>query len=383
MLVHEFLLVLLCVYSVNTTDSHLMRLHKNLFKRYNPDVRPVMNFAIAIEVKITLGLQAIRKIDENMETMVTTFWFELTWQDAFLNWNMSDYGDIELVSMPAKRIWTPDIYISNSRSNKPYLFIPDDYILSIQHNGTILWFVGGSVETHCKLNVRTFPFDTQICAIEIAQWSSYVSQVRLAAHGHLDSCMFEPSGTWKLAGLSAKVETICSGSQQMLKFELTLTRLPMFYIIAIIIPVCLLTILNPVVFLVPVESGEKISLAISILLSYSVILASLTQELPEASDNISVLGGYVCSMLCLKVVTVVSSVGIVSLYHRPRTIPVTGIYLWLATFKTFKNSPKEESGDQQIISWQDVSESADRFMFNLMTLLIVMISIICLILICQ
>ncbi|KAK6169438.1 hypothetical protein SNE40_020495 [Patella caerulea] len=383
MLVHVFLLLLLCVCCVDTIDSHLMRLHKNLFKDYNPDVRPAMNASIATDVKFTLGLQAIRKVEEHVETMVTTFWFALTWRDAFLNWNTSDYGDIELVSMPAKRIWTPDIYISNSRSNKPYLFIPDDYILSIQHNGTILWHVGGSVETHCKLNVRTFPFDTQICSIEIAQWSSYVSQVRLAAHGHLESCMFEPSGTWKLAGLSVKEETICGGLQQMLKFELTLTRLPMFYIIAIIIPVCLLTILNPVVFLVPVESGEKISLAISILLSYSVILASLTQELPEVSDNISVLGGYVCSMLCLKVITVVSSVGIVSLHHRPKLIPVAGVYLWLATFRKSKYWSKEESGDQQIISWQDVSESADRFMFNLMTALIVMISIICLILICQ
>ncbi|XP_050390063.1 acetylcholine receptor subunit delta-like [Patella vulgata] len=83
-----------------------------------------------------------------------------------------------------------------------------------------------------------------------------------------------------------------SAAQQRITLQITLSRYPLFYVLTIILPICLLVVLNPVVFLVPAESGEKISLPVSILLAYSVILSALSELLPEVSENISILGVY-------------------------------------------------------------------------------------------
>jgi hypothetical protein len=53
-------------------------------------------------------------------------------------------------------------------------------------------------------------------------------------------------------------------------YEITFTikRHPLYYSIIVICPTTLFVALNPLVFLLPVESGERIGLSMTILLSY-------------------------------------------------------------------------------------------------------------------
>ncbi|KAK6187535.1 hypothetical protein SNE40_005537 [Patella caerulea] len=194
--------------------------------------------------------------------------------------------------------------------------------------------------------------------------------------------LVEVSGTWNLAHLLAKEEFIDFVGQQQLILQISLSRYPLFYVLTIILPICLLAVLNPVVFLVPAESGEKISLSVSILLAYSVILSALSELLPEVSDNISILGVYVCIMLCLKVVSVLASVGALSLYHRSGSVPGEGVYHWLGKngrwgIKNTKVCQVDVNADKEIISWQDVSRAFDRLMFCIMSAAALLISIVC------
>ena len=55
-------------------------------------------------------------------------------------------------------------------------------------------------------------------------------------------------------------------------FTFYLTRLPLFYILNIIIPIILMFALSIGVFYLPVDSGEKMTLSISILLGQTVFL---------------------------------------------------------------------------------------------------------------
>ena len=55
-------------------------------------------------------------------------------------------------------------------------------------------------------------------------------------------------------------------------FTFYLTRLPLFYILNIIIPIILMFTLSIGVFYLPVDSGEKMTLSISILLGQTVFL---------------------------------------------------------------------------------------------------------------
>ena len=74
------------------------------------------------------------------------------------------------------------------------------------------------------------------------------------------------------------------------KFHLHLERLPAYYLLNIIIPTVVLALLSAFTFYVPVDSGEKLSLSITILLSFSVFLLMLSENTPQVSQDLPFLG---------------------------------------------------------------------------------------------
>ena len=73
-------------------------------------------------------------------------------------------------------------------------------------------------------------------------------------------------------------------------FTIKLKRKPVFYVMTLLVPSLVLSLLTVVVFLVPPEAGEKISLSISILLSFTVFLILLADNIPQTSEQMPVLG---------------------------------------------------------------------------------------------
>ena len=79
----------------------------------------------------------------------------------------------------------------------------------------------------------------------------------------------------------------------VVKFNILLERLPAYYLLNIILPTVVLAVLSAFTFYVPVDSGEKLSLAITILLSFSVFLLILSENTPQVSQNLPFLGNYI------------------------------------------------------------------------------------------
>lgn len=71
-------------------------------------------------------------------------------------------------------------------------------------------------------------------------------------------------------------------------FELKLRRKPLYVILVIILPICMLALLNICVFILPCESGEKASYAITVFLAFVVFMTIVTATLPENSENLAV-----------------------------------------------------------------------------------------------
>ncbi len=53
-----------------------------------------------------------------------------------------------------------------------------------------------------------------------------------------------------------------------------------------------MTMASVLVFILPVESGEKVSLSITIMLSYSVLLLVVSDVTPRSGTGQPLLGGY-------------------------------------------------------------------------------------------
>ena len=74
------------------------------------------------------------------------------------------------------------------------------------------------------------------------------------------------------------------------KFVLHIKRKPRFYMINVVAPCLLMSILALLVFYLPPDSGEKVSLGITVLLSFSVFLLLIAENVPKTSDYVPLIG---------------------------------------------------------------------------------------------
>lgn len=73
-------------------------------------------------------------------------------------------------------------------------------------------------------------------------------------------------------------------------FYLKIRRKPLFYILSVLFPCMLTSFVAILAFLLPPESGEKVSLNVTILLSLAVFLLMVSDQLPASSDHFPYVG---------------------------------------------------------------------------------------------
>lgn len=87
-------------------------------------------------------------------------------------------------------------------------------------------------------------------------------------------------------------------------FYVNLKRKPMFYVLNLLFPCIIITSMSVLGFLLPPESGEKISLEITVLLSLAVFMLVVSETLPATSETFPWIGELVSksyfTFLCAK-----------------------------------------------------------------------------------
>ena len=73
-----------------------------------------------------------------------------------------------------------------------------------------------------------------------------------------------------------------------------LQRKPSFYTMILMLPSLLVTFISVIGFLLPSESGEKVSLQLTPLLSYMLLLLVLVDIIPSVGGNFPLIGKFVC-----------------------------------------------------------------------------------------
>ena len=74
--------------------------------------------------------------------------------------------------------------------------------------------------------------------------------------------------------------------------RLTLKRIPTYFVMNVIIPSALMTSLSVMVFWLPYESGEKVSLGIAVLSSFFIVLLMISDVTPRNGNNLPILCEY-------------------------------------------------------------------------------------------
>ena len=98
---------------------------------------------------------------------------------------------------------------------------------------------------------------------------------------------FYPHSDWVLQEYSTEVKEILFNT--VFSFNLRIKRCALYYGVMVIAPTVLFALMNPLVFLLPVESGERVSLAMTILLSYAIFLTLVSSSIPASSNPMCAL----------------------------------------------------------------------------------------------
>ena len=155
------------------------------------------------------------------------------------------------------------------------------------------WEAQVILKSSCKIDARLFPFDTQVCKLKFSSWVYNSYELHLQILEEMDSKnLYEDVGVWELRDVIVNgSESVYDGvPYQELTYTVYLRRRPMFYTVQIIIPCILLSLINLMVFVLPPESGEKVSLGMANLLSLVLFQQLISNAVPPTSDNAPIIG---------------------------------------------------------------------------------------------
>ncbi|XP_022809684.1 acetylcholine receptor subunit alpha-type des-2-like [Stylophora pistillata] len=84
-----------CSGSTNSSFEHLIR--ADLLDNYDIKVRPVLRGKKEVKVQFALRISRLVKVDNQEQLLILDTWVIQRWDNEFLTWNSSDYGDVDRV----------------------------------------------------------------------------------------------------------------------------------------------------------------------------------------------------------------------------------------------------------------------------------------------
>ncbi|XP_037079754.1 neuronal acetylcholine receptor subunit alpha-7-like isoform X5 [Pollicipes pollicipes] len=312
-------LTLLCLPKGSVQGPHEKRVLEKLLNNYNVLERPVANESEPIVVSFGLTLQQIIDVDEKNQLLITNVWLNLEWNDVNLRWNASEYGGVQDLRIPPKKIWKPDVLMYNSADEKFDSTYPTNVVL--KNNGSCLYIPPGIFKSTCKIDITWFPFDDQECDMKFGSWTYDGWQLDLILPSEEgDASNFIPNGEWTLLGVPGQRNELsyacCPQPYIDITYKILIRRRTLYYFSNLIVPCVLIASMAVLGFTLPPDSGEKLSLGVTVLLSLTVFLNQVAANMPETSEAVPLLGTYFNCIMFMVASSVVSTVLILNYHHR-------------------------------------------------------------------
>ncbi|XP_011448925.3 acetylcholine receptor subunit beta [Magallana gigas] len=381
-----------------STPAQVNNLISTLLQGYDKRTRPVNDQDKAVKIHISFYLSIVNDIDEVAEKFVTTGWLSLSWTDQNLVWDYAANHDIYSIHLNQNDIWKPDIVLKNGFTKFKEMG-GSFYYVSVDSSGYVSWYPYEVFETRCSIDITHFPYDKQTCKIVFIVWSYSVNQVEIEKSPNgVEYYEFEENSVWTILDTESIVNKDKYESEIIFKIELQ--RKPKYFVMNMILPVLCLSLLSLLVFLIPVDAGEKMGYSITVFLSFAVFLSIISAELPVNSESTSTLSFYLVLQMGVGTLVLVISAIQLRLHHRKTTADMSQIFRKMVKLdrclrcksgcclsKKVRAIEKNEIEEQGIhtdddIEWTDVTSAIDFlcfwlfFIFNIVVTSYLFISII-------
>ena len=272
-----------------------LKLRKDLFSKHSSDIRPVKNISHAVQINADLELYAINRFDTVNGVLITQCSMEFSWYDEFLSWDPNEYANISMLYVSAREIWKPIILICNAVTAQ--LIDNGASNLVLHSDGRVVLWYQEILRTFCTIDAHGYPFDKQRCHILICV-AIHKAEHTVFRQLYYHKAPFFKNYQWDVQVGGIRNSEDNSG-RSMARATLLITRNIKVTTIALMVPSAIFTVVSVFVFLLPAESGEKVSLATTLFLSVIVYLVEIDKVTPKNSETMPLLTVYLLTLTAL------------------------------------------------------------------------------------
>jgi len=291
---------------------------ENSLKNISRTIKPRLNQSDQVNVTIFMALNSIQDYDEVSGTLRLVVSYVMNWSDEIRIWDPVDHGNLTFIKIPILDTWIPKVSIRNMISKTTILSFDNDVDIKTSfvryfYTGEAMMIMSSLQDFSCNSDVTYFPFDNHACAIRLLTMEFDSDVILLANTVGVFMEYILPNTEWEIS--YDLVETSPLEQNTQLIFHFTLRRNPYFLFLNLVVPIIFLSFVNLLVFCIPVNSGERASLAFTVLLTFVVFISMVTAILP-ASNKISFYNIFLLMQLLCSVLITFLAVWSISLFHR-------------------------------------------------------------------
>ncbi len=290
--------------------------------------------------------------------------------DCCLQQNISQIPGISSIAFSTKSVWTPEITCYNEVGaiyNEQWTYIP----VNITSDGQALWMPGGLLTAICPMHVTYYPFDTQSCDLNFGMWSSDITSQELVNQSFTQDPFAISHNLWDFVKLES-IQTISlydestAETYSSVKFRLTMKCKPTYYVVNIVVPCAAMSILNLGVFLLPANSGDRVTLGTTTFLSYTVFLLVVHSELPTTSEHFPLICLYLIGLVIISTLVILTNILIIRMHDAiHREIPMCFKSMGMSTTisEACEGSNEQPQQANNVTLWNSFVKKIDNIVF--------------------
>ena len=156
-------------------------------------------------------------------------------------------------------------------------------------DGTVYWNSPKVIRLSCDVDARYYPWDEQTCALKYGSWAfdgSKLDIINSSSSGDISG--YSRNSEWSVISFGVKRSvqyySCCPNPYPDVTYSLHIRRKPLYYIFNLILPALFISASTVLVFYLPPDSGEKVSLGVTVLLALVVFLLLVAEAVPQSED---------------------------------------------------------------------------------------------------
>ncbi|KAH3830496.1 hypothetical protein DPMN_103740 [Dreissena polymorpha] len=316
------LLTILTQKEINcVTLPEVENLYERIFNGYDKRFFPLLNQSETVIVSVKVSVVSINKFDEISGDIDITVVFNMIWEKKRLTWTPSDFGGKTSILIDPQDIWKPQLLLLESFDSVQDIGQTPLFI-RLFSNSSVFWSPAIVLSLSCTVDVTYFPFDIQICTMTIGGWAYRHDEIALAvSNSTIDKSFYIENNQWDLLNDSSLHNLTTTDIAPSFTIQLKLKRRSEFFVVYIIIPLIFLGLINNIVFSMPVASGERMSVAVTIFLSFVVYLEMINNNVPESSNPVAFIYVYVLFLLAYSCVILLACLVSLRIYDKAEPVP--------------------------------------------------------------